>query len=102
MRTKPGKEWLQLPRWLHKAYANSCGYFWLPCPRCDRKFGGHEKGWGIPQHWSLGGFKGLCPLCVVILTEEHEAGNDEYNKYWMNKLDKKLDLRWDPPEVYRS
>jgi hypothetical protein len=25
-----------------RAYAISHGYFWLPCPRCGRMFGGHE------------------------------------------------------------
>lgn len=28
-------------RWLR---AKIGGYFWLPCPRCGRKFGGYEKG----------------------------------------------------------
>lgn len=31
-----------LPRWMHRAYAAMCGYFWLPCPLCGREFGGHE------------------------------------------------------------
>lgn len=31
-----------IPRFLHKWYANVCGYFWLPCPICGRMFGGHE------------------------------------------------------------
>lgn len=25
-------------------YAKILGYFWLPCPRCGRMFGGHECG----------------------------------------------------------
>lgn len=32
------------PRWLNRIYANRRGYFWLPCARCDRMFGGHECG----------------------------------------------------------
>jgi hypothetical protein len=35
----PGK----VERWVHEKYATSMGYFWLPCPRCGRMFGGHEK-----------------------------------------------------------
>ena len=33
-----------IPRWLHRVYAAVGGYFWLPCPCCGRKFGGHETG----------------------------------------------------------
>ena len=29
-----------------KAYAETNGYFWLPCPRCGTEFGGHE--WDTP------------------------------------------------------
>lgn len=31
-------------RWLNRLYAAVMGYFWLPCPRCGRMFGGHECG----------------------------------------------------------
>jgi hypothetical protein len=33
-----------IPRSFHQAYAWLFGYFWLPCPLCDRMFGGHECG----------------------------------------------------------
>ena len=29
-------------RKINKLYANLFGYFWLPCPSCDKMFGGHE------------------------------------------------------------
>ena len=32
------------PRFVHRWYAETMGYFWLPCPVCGRMFGGHE--WG--------------------------------------------------------
>jgi len=32
-----------LPRWVHHLYANLFGYFWVPCPICEKYFGGHEK-----------------------------------------------------------
>lgn len=32
-----------LPRIIHQAYAAVVGYFWIPCPRCGRMFGGHEQ-----------------------------------------------------------
>jgi len=31
-----------LPRWVHRLRAHFGGYFWLPCPICGRRFGGHE------------------------------------------------------------
>lgn len=31
------------PRFFRKWYAETFGYFWLPCPRCGRMFGGHEE-----------------------------------------------------------
>lgn len=31
-------------RLLHRIWAFVGGYFWLPCPRCGRMFGGHEVG----------------------------------------------------------
>lgn len=30
------------PRWLNWLRAKIGGFFWLPCPVCKRKFGGHE------------------------------------------------------------
>lgn len=33
-----------LPRWVHRLYAWTSGYFWLPCPICGEMFGGHEAG----------------------------------------------------------
>lgn len=35
-----------MPRFLHRWYAFVAGYFWTPCPRCGRWFGGHENGGG--------------------------------------------------------
>jgi len=33
---------LKKPRWVQRLIAFFGGYFWLPCPICGRKFGGHE------------------------------------------------------------
>lgn len=33
------------PRFLHYLIAKLSGYFWLPCERCGRMFGGHEVGY---------------------------------------------------------
>lgn len=29
-------------KWIHFIYAHLFGYFWLPCPKCGRMFGGHQ------------------------------------------------------------
>ena len=39
---KPGQQ-SKLPRFIHAFWAGIRGYFWLPCPICGRKFGGHEN-----------------------------------------------------------
>ncbi len=54
-------QWHRRPRWLHRLYAAVMGYFWLPCPRCGRYFGGHEMGGGRIDHGGYG--EGTCPLC---------------------------------------
>lgn len=40
---------MKLPRWSHKLYAKTFGYFWLPCPICGEYFGGHEVKYGTPS-----------------------------------------------------
>jgi len=57
---------MKLPRWIHKLYANAFGYFWLPCPICGRKFGGHE--WDIERNNNSiketeSSGSGVCPNC---------------------------------------
>jgi hypothetical protein len=36
---------MKLPRIIHRIYAGTFGYFWLPCPICGENFGGHETRW---------------------------------------------------------
>lgn len=57
-------------RWVHRWYARTFGYFWLPCPLCGRDFGGHE--WRdiggnistIPTD-EPGIVEGICPSCTI-------------------------------------
>jgi hypothetical protein len=58
-------------RWFHRAYAFVAGYFWIPCPLCGHKFGGHE--WrdidGKPSYIPEPDGKpwqhlGICPDCT--------------------------------------
>ena len=54
-------------RLFNKNYANSMGYFWLPCPLCGESFGGHEWKVGdchsIPIKDKPNMRKGICPDC---------------------------------------
>lgn len=48
-----GSDWARLVpyenrRW-HHAYARRHGFYWIPCPLCDRPFGGHEAAGSIPD-----------------------------------------------------
>jgi len=52
-----------VPRALNKAYAKMMGYFWLPCPRCGRMFGGHEIGMGRIPTGTPGIYKVCCKFC---------------------------------------
>jgi len=68
---------LKLPRWVHKLYAFTHNYFWLPCPLCGKMFGGHEwkDGISIMTSWHDG--KGVCPNCT-------EAA-EKYNEVWVKE-----------------
>lgn len=50
----------------HRRYAYLHGYFWLPCPLCNRPFGGHEIGDSIPDPTRPpnGGVM-ICPACTA-------------------------------------
>lgn len=63
--------WPYEPRERHRAYARRHGYFWLPCPLCDRGFGGHEITEYIhfPDQESHSR-RGICPWC----TSERNGG----------------------------
>lgn len=59
------------PRWVQFLKAKWGGYFWLPCPVCHRKFGGHEwkfetnRIFSIPDEPWRG--EGVCSMeCVLI------------------------------------
>lgn len=51
-----------LPRWVHWLYAFWHGYYWLPCLKCGRKYGGHENGSGAIYTGNGSGYS-LCPQC---------------------------------------
>ena len=56
------------PRWLAAVQAVRCGYFWIPCPICKKRFAGFEwRGdaalWdGPPDDFRTG--IGVCPDCA--------------------------------------
>lgn len=57
---KPGKD---APRWLHMLYAFLHSYFWLPCPICGKRFGGHEWETNSELYVSPGLYEGVCRNC---------------------------------------
>lgn len=50
-------------RLFHKVYAWFYGYFWLSCPSCGRKFGGHEVVEGNRVKPVGSGYFCVCPKC---------------------------------------
>ncbi len=46
------------PRWINQLYAFFNNYFWLPCHKCNTKFGGHE--WMCSEDG-----QGICPKCSL-------------------------------------
>jgi hypothetical protein len=65
----PGTRLPFRPRWLNRWYARAMGYFWLPCPLCERPFGGHEwrdydgRQASIPTD-EPHTYEGICPSCT--------------------------------------
>lgn len=64
-----------IPRLLHKAYAMLNGYFWLPCPRCGRMFGGHETSPFSDTELVDGRSMIVCPKCSQQAM--HNSGGGE-------------------------
>lgn len=59
------------PRFLNKIWAFIFGYFWLPCPLCGNKFGGHECWESLMVSYSEG--VGVCPKCITKAKEQNAA-----------------------------
>jgi succinate dehydrogenase/fumarate reductase flavoprotein subunit len=61
---------VKIPRFLHCVYAFLNGYFWLPCPLCGRKFGGHEYkvSWMVTHSYG----HGVCPNCEDAAHKHNE------------------------------
>jgi hypothetical protein len=59
-----------LVRRCHQLYALTRGYFWLPCPVCGEKFGGHEANLALKT--SLYRNQLVCPrpACKDVAIEE--------------------------------
>lgn len=51
------------PRWIERLRAFFGGYFWMPCPLCERYFGGHEEGNG-DLYVGNGRGKMVCSECA--------------------------------------
>jgi hypothetical protein len=52
----------------HERFATAHGYFWIPCPVCGRRFGGHEIGDNIPApEDGPGRLRAICPACTAVM-----------------------------------
>jgi hypothetical protein len=51
-------------RTVHKAFAATHGYFWIPCPLCGQPFGGHEAGSSIPDPTNPPLYVCICSRCT--------------------------------------
>ena len=64
---------MKIIRFLHKLYAWTFGYFWLPCPLCGEMFGGHE--WEVPEAVLWRGENagaGVCKNCIERASIENK------------------------------
>ena len=59
---KYGEKFNYKPRILNFVWAAWFGYFWLPCPLCNKNFGGHE--WKESLNASDHTGVGTCPKCI--------------------------------------
>lgn len=61
-----------LPAFIHKFYAQVAGYFWLSCPNCGQKFGGHEvDGHAVKfVYFAPGKARMLCPSCSHMVDDD--------------------------------
>ena len=66
-------------RLLNRIYAFIFGYFWLPCPVCGKKFGGHEHVWTTPLISDDGRAYSVCSHKCGAKAQEM---NDENNHHW--------------------
>lgn len=58
------------PRFINWLWAIWGGYFWLPCPICKKKFGGHEMSGQVLLTYGHG--KGVCPKCIEKAKKQNE------------------------------
>ncbi len=61
-------------RWINWLIALLGGYFWLPCPLCGKKFGGHENSGTLMTSYSRGVC--VCKKCKA----EADRQNTEFWK----------------------
>ena len=72
---RPAKD---APREEHEAYAKKHEFFWMPCRRCGKFFGGHEIAGGEGGHWwtSPGTGDITCPDCPGDFNTEARDGGE--------------------------
>lgn len=74
-----GRRLLYHPRILNFIWASWFGYFWLLCPLCNRKFGGHESGRMLYDYNSASGVS-VCKKCSIEAEELNDVSYLEYRR----------------------
>ncbi len=73
---QPGKDKRFSWRWLQEIIADSCGYFWSPCPLCGEFGGGHEWTHHKGLNYSPGRGTWICANCVDKAEEMNKKNAD--------------------------
>jgi hypothetical protein len=76
------------PRWQHHFYADAHAYFWISCPMCGKKFGGHEDGSGCLMD-NPGGGLSVCGRCSAEANKRNTELLSHYH------------VEGEPPGAYR-
>lgn len=79
-----GRKLPYYPRTLNWAWAHLGGYYWIPCPICHKKFGGHEKNGSLMDTWSSG--RTVCRNCIDLANKVNEQNMEKWqpqiNEYY--------------------
>jgi hypothetical protein len=84
---------MRLPRWWHRLYAESMGYFWLPCPMCGEMFGGHES-----SDEATPDDRVVCRACAVVMRRGRERFMTHERVPWDRRFERMREIGETCPE----
>lgn len=71
---------MKIPRKLHWLFARALGYFWQPCPNCERYFGGHEIAHDFRKGIVCGSTTQVDDTCMAIWLGCQQCNPKEQDK----------------------